>query len=265
VVPRDTEGLTIVEARHPSDKREMEDTADVEVPDTGITQGWLLFDDVFVPKERVFMCGEYKYSTKVIGFFTANYRSCIGACVAGQGDVMIGASMLMARANGLKAKTFMGKLVDMSVNNQITFGLGAGAIALGRQHPSGSYFADPLTAHTNKVMVATLPYEVKRLTQDIGGGIVETGCMPSYADVSHPEYGPFLQKCLKAGGCSAESRFKAARLSEWLTIGAGVPGCMHGGGSPDGAKLVVRFTTPMEDYADYARKIMDINEAIVEE
>jgi 4-hydroxybutyryl-CoA dehydratase/vinylacetyl-CoA-Delta-isomerase len=114
-------------------------------------------------------------------------------------------------------------------------------------------------------MVATLPYEVKRLTQEIGGGIVETGCMPSYADVSHPEYGPFLQKCLKAGGCSAESRFKAARLSEWLTIGAGVPGCMHGGGSPDGAKLMVRFNTPMEEYADYARKIMDINEEIVEE
>jgi hypothetical protein len=34
--PRDIEGLTIVEARHPSDKRELENTSDVEVPDTGI-------------------------------------------------------------------------------------------------------------------------------------------------------------------------------------------------------------------------------------
>jgi len=264
VVPRDIEGLTIVEARHPSDKRELEDTTQVEVPDTGITQGWLLFDDVFVPNERVFMCREAKYTGKVIQYFTANYRACIGACVTGQGDVMIGAAMIMARANGLNAKKFMGKLVDMSINNQITYGLGAGAIALGKKHRSGAYFADPLTAHTNKVMVATLPYEVKRLTQDIGGGIVETGCMPSYADVSHPEYGPFLKKCLKAGDCSVESRFKAARLSEWLTIGAGVPGCMHGGGSPDGAKLVVRFTTPMEEYAEYARKIMDIPDDIHE-
>ncbi len=196
VVPRDIEGLTIVEARHPSDKRELENTADVEVPDTGITQGWLLFEDVFVPNERVFMCGEAKYTAKIIGYFTANYRACIGGCVTGQGDVMIGASILMARANGLKTKTFMNKLVDMSTNNTVTFGLGAGACALGSQHPSGSYFADPHTAHTNKVMVATLPYEVKRLTQEIGGGIVEIGCMPSYQDVSHPEYGPFLQKCL---------------------------------------------------------------------
>ena len=74
----------------------------------------------------------------------------------------------------------------------------------------------------------------------------------------------FLKKCLKAGSASAETRFKAARLSEWLTIGAGVPGCMHGGGSPDGAKLVVRFTTPMEEYADYARNIIDIEEEVTE-
>ena len=264
VVPRDIDGLTIVEARHPSDRRELEDTSDVEVPNTGITQGWLLFDDVFVPNERVFMCKEHKYSANVIKYFTANYRACIGGCVTGQGDVMIGASMLMARANGLSAKTFMNKLVDMSVKNQTTFGMGAGACALGAKHPSGSCFADSLTAHANKVLVATLPYEVKRLTQEIGGGIVETGCMPSYTDVTNPEYGQFLQKCLTAGGCSAESRFKAARLSEWLTIGAGVPGCMHGGGSPDGAKLVVRFTTPMEEYADYAKKIMNIAEDVPE-
>jgi 4-hydroxybutyryl-CoA dehydratase/vinylacetyl-CoA-Delta-isomerase len=264
VVPRDVAGLTIIEASRPSDRRELEETAPIETPGTGITQGWLLFEKVFVPRERIFMCGEHKYTAKFIQYFTANYRACIGACVAGQGDVMIGASVLMARANGLSVKTFMNKIVNMAVNNQITYGLGAGACALGFKHPSGAYFADPHTAHTNKVMVATLPYEVKRLTQEIGGGIVETGCMPSYKDFTNPEYGALLRKYLKAGACSAESRFKAARLAEWLTIGSGVPGCMHGGGSPDGAKLVVRATTPLEAYADYARKIMNIEEEISE-
>jgi 4-hydroxybutyryl-CoA dehydratase/vinylacetyl-CoA-Delta-isomerase len=63
---------------------------------------------------------------------------------------------------------------------------------------------------------------------------------------------------------SAESRARAARLSEWLTLGAGVPGCMHGGGSPDGAKLVVRSLTPVDQFADYARKIAGITEEIPE-
>jgi 4-hydroxybutyryl-CoA dehydratase/vinylacetyl-CoA-Delta-isomerase len=39
---------------------------------------------------------------------------------------------------------------------------------------------------------------------------------------------------------------------------------MHGGGSPDGAKLTVRFATPFEEYVDYARNIMDIKEEIPE-
>jgi 4-hydroxybutyryl-CoA dehydratase/vinylacetyl-CoA-Delta-isomerase len=88
--------------------------------------------------------------------------------------------------------------------------------------------------------------------------------MPSYKDFSDPGYGPLIRKYLKAGDCSAESRFKAARLSEWLTIGGGVPGCMHGGGSPDGAKMVVKATTPLEEYVSYAKKLTNIEEEIVD-
>lgn len=262
VVPRDIEGLTIVETRRPSDRREYENGFDI--PETGITQAYLLFDNVFVPNERVFMAGEFKYTGKIIQYFTANYRACIGACVAGQGDVMIGAGVLMARANGLAAKTFSSKFVDMAINNETTYGVGIGAMALGKQHPSGVWVSDDLMAHTNKVHVATLPYETKRLCQDIGGGIVETGCFPSSEDFNNPQYGEFVQRMIKAGPVSAETRARAARLTEWLTLGAGVPGCMHGGGSPDGAKLVVRANTPLEKFAEYAKKIAGITEAVEE-
>jgi 4-hydroxybutyryl-CoA dehydratase/vinylacetyl-CoA-Delta-isomerase len=263
VIPRDIEGLTIVETRRPSDLREQEDGFDIPTK-TGITQAYLLFEDVFVPRERVFLCREYAYTGKIIRFFTSTYRACIGACVAGQGDVMIGAAVLMARANGLSAKTFSPKLISMAVNNETTYGLGVGAIALGTLHPSGIWFPDPLLSHANKIHVATLPYETKRLCQEIGGGIVETGCFPSHRDFIDPRYGPLIQKYLKAGPCSAAARARAARLTEWLTLGAGVPGCMHGGGSPDGARLVVRSLMPMEQYADWARQLAGIEEEIPE-
>jgi 4-hydroxybutyryl-CoA dehydratase/vinylacetyl-CoA-Delta-isomerase len=262
-VPRDIEGLTIIETRRPSDSREMEEGFDIPT-ETGITQAYLLFEDVFVPKERVFLCKEHAYTGKVIQFFTSLYRACIGACVAGQGDVMIGAGMLMARANGLSAKAFANKFVDMAVNNETTFTMGVGSIALGGKHPSGIWIPDSLNAHANKVHVATLPYETKRLCQEIGGGIVETGCFPSYKDFNDPRYGKLIQKYLKAGSCSPEARARAARLVEWLTLGAGVPGCMHGGGSPDGARLVVRSLSPMEKYAEMARKLAGITEEIPE-
>lgn len=263
VVPRDIQGLTIVEARRPSDTREFEDGFDV--PETGITQGFLFFEDCFVPNDRVFLCKEFKYSGKIIEFFTANYRACIGACVAGQGDVMIGAGALMARANGLAGATFANKFVEMAVNNETTFGMGIGAMAMGKKGPGGMWVADSLLAHANKVHVATLPYETKRICQDIGGGVVETGCFPSSKDFNDPKYGHLVQKALKASvRFSAETRARAARLSEWLTLGAGVPGCMHGGGSPDGAKLVVRALTPVEKFVAYARKIAGITEEVPE-
>ena len=253
VVPRDIKGLTLVETRRPSDSRELEEGWDI--PETGITQAYLFSRTVSCRTKESSCARSSSTRGKIIEYFTANYRACIGACVAGQGDVMIGAAALMARVNGLAAGTFANKMVEMAVNNETTYAMGIGAMALGKKGPGGTWVADSLIAHANKVHVATLPYETKRICQDIGGGIVETGCFPSYQDFKNPEYGHLVEKAVKASGkYSAESRARAARLSEWLTLGAGVPGCMHGGGSPDGAKLVVRALTPVDQFADYAWK-----------
>ncbi|UCD13596.1 MAG: hypothetical protein JSW60_08575 [Thermoplasmatales archaeon] len=261
VIPRDIENLTIVETRRPSDTREQEDGFDIPVDIGGITQAYLLFEDVFIPKERVFMCKEYTFAINAVMSFIAPYRSAIGGCVAGQGDVMIGAAALMARANGLSEQMFRQKITQMIINNETTFGMGVAASVLGKKHPSGVWIPDALLSNVNKVHVATLPYETKRLTQEIGGGIVETGCLPSCQDLNDPKYGKLLKKYLKAN-CSGETRAKIARLIEWLTIGAGVPGCMHGGGSPDGARRIVNATSDINHYIELAKRLADIKEDI---
>jgi 4-hydroxybutyryl-CoA dehydratase/vinylacetyl-CoA-Delta-isomerase len=263
VIPKDIDGLTIVEARHPSDTRELEEGFDVPVKMGGITQAYLFFQDVLVPKDRVFMCGEFKYSGAAVLNFIMPYRAAIGGCVAGQGDIMCGAAALIARANGLSTRAFNEKLIRMYINNETTFGLGVAASALGKKHASGAWLCDPLISNVNKVYVATLPYETKMLAEDISGGIGETGCMPSYRDFTDPNYGQLVRKYLKAAS-SAESRVKVARLIEWLTLGAGVPGCMHGGGSPEGAKLMIRMNSGLEKSVEYARRLIGLEEEIAE-
>jgi 4-hydroxybutyryl-CoA dehydratase/vinylacetyl-CoA-Delta-isomerase len=261
-VPRDAKGLTIVETRRPSDARDEEEGWDA--PKAGnITQAFLLFDDVFVPNDRVFMCGEFKYSGKLIGYFTAIYRAAIGACVAGQGDIMIGAAINMARANGLSQKPFQDKLTQMAINNEITYSTGLGAMLVGKAHPSGVWIPDALLAHVNKTQVAKLPYETKVIAQDISGGIAETGCFPSYKDFQSELYGAQLKRALTAG-VDGETRARAARLVEWLTVGGGIPGCMHGGGSPDGARMVVKIMEPWEKYAAHAKRIAGITAELAE-
>jgi 4-hydroxybutyryl-CoA dehydratase / vinylacetyl-CoA-Delta-isomerase len=260
-IPRDIKGLTIIETRRPSDTRELEEGFDNPVSIGGITQAYLLFDDVFVPKDRVFLAGEFDFTTKAVMNFIAPYRAAIGGCVAGQGDVMVGASALMARANGLSEKVFRDKLTQMVMNNETTFGMGIAASVLGTKHPSGLWIPSQLHSNVNKVHVATLPYETKRLAQEIAGGIAETGCLPSCKDLNDPRYGELLKKYLTAN-CSGETRAKIARLIEWLTIGSGVPGCMHGGGSPDGAKLVINSSTDIERFIELARRLADIKESV---
>jgi 4-hydroxybutyryl-CoA dehydratase/vinylacetyl-CoA-Delta-isomerase len=151
----------------------------------------------------------------------------------------------------------------MYMNNETTFALGVAASVLGKEHPSGAWLCDPLLSNVNKVHVATLPYETKMLAQDIAGGIGETGCMPSYRDLTDPSYGHLVRKYLKAAS-TAEARAKIARFIEWLTLGAGVPGCMHGGGSQEGAKLVLRANAGLERFVEYARRLIDLKEDIPE-
>ncbi len=119
-VPRDAEGVTIVETRRPSDTRIEEEGWDGIK--SGTTQSYIIFDNVFVPNKHVFIERRSKIHGKLIGNFTAIYRAAIGACVAGQGDVMIGAALGMARANGLAQKAFQDKLTQMAVNNETTTG-----------------------------------------------------------------------------------------------------------------------------------------------
>jgi len=151
----------------------------------------------------------------------------------------------------------------MHINNETTFGIGIASAAMGKKHPSGSWICDMLLSNVNKVHVATLPYETSLLAQEIAGGIAETGCMPSYKDFKSQKYGGLLEKYMKAKH-SAESRIRAARLVEWATIGAGVPGCMHGGGSPDGAKLMIRASENLEEKVQIAKKLAGITEDIPE-
>ncbi|MCJ2511775.1 MAG: 4-hydroxyphenylacetate 3-hydroxylase [Candidatus Thermoplasmatota archaeon] len=257
-IPRDAEGIRCVETTHPGDRRELEEGFDNPVG-CGITQSYILFEDVFVPEERVFMAGEFKSSLPAVMGFIAPYRATMGGCVAGQGDVMVGASILIAWANGLSEKVFREKLTQMVANNETTFGMGVAAAVMGEAHPSGSWRTNQLLANVNKLHIATLPYETKRLAQEIGGGIAETGCMPSYRDMTDPDYGEMVKKYLKAAA-PATARVRVARLIEWLTLGAGVPGCMHGGGSPDGARLIIQRTAEFDRCVGMAMELAGLEE-----
>ena len=262
-IPRDVENLTIVETRRPSDLRELEKGFDNPVTAGGITQAYLLFENVFVPWERVFMCGEFNYTTEAVMNFIAPYRAAIGGCVAGQGDVMIGAAALMARANGLNEKIFKDKIIKMIINNETTFGMGLAAAVSGKKHPSGAWIPDALLSNVNKVHVATLPYDTSLLAQDIAGGLMVT--LPSERDLRSPETGKWIDKYLKANpDVSTENRMRILRLIENITLGTAAVGylteSMHGAGSPQAQRIMISRRVNLPEKQRAAKRLCGIRE-----
>jgi len=261
-IPRDAENLILVENRRTGDTRKCEEGFDKGTECGGVSESWIFFDDVFVPNERIFMNGETEFAGPCVMRFAACERSTMGGCVAGQGDIKIGAAVAIAHINGLGTKPFSDKLTRMAVLNETLFGCGLAACANGKLHESGAYFPDNLLSAVTKVHVATLPYEQSVICQDIAGGIGEVGCVPSYQDFVDEKLGKFVKKYCKARA-SAESRLRMARLIEFVTMGLGVPGCMHGGGSPDAAKIVIRRSLDLDGfYLELAKRLAGVSENI---
>ena len=158
-VPADTKGVTFIYGRQPSDTRRMEEgRSDVGNFFFGGCEAMVVFDDVFVPGERIFMKGEYPFTGRLVELFAAHHRASYGGCKVGVGDVLIGATAAIAEAHGTeKASHVKDKIAEMVHLNET---LHAGALASagkGFRTPSGAYAVDPLMANVCKLNVTRFP------------------------------------------------------------------------------------------------------------
>jgi 4-hydroxybutyryl-CoA dehydratase/vinylacetyl-CoA-Delta-isomerase len=260
----DTQGILYVLGRQASDTRKLEaGRIDVGNREYGGHEAVIIFDDVFVPWENVFMCGETEYAGELVELFAAHHRASYGGCKVGVGDVLIGATRALARMQGIEnASHVKDKLVEMVHLNETLYACGLATSAEGRASLSGTYMIDLLLANVTKLNVTRFPYEIARLAQDITGGLLVT--MPSERDFTHTEVGPLLEKYLVcARQVPAEWRQRMLRLIENLTLGPGAVGylveSMHGAGSPMAQRIMLARLANLDEKERLAMKIAGIN------
>ncbi|MFZ7101051.1 MAG: 4-hydroxyphenylacetate 3-hydroxylase family protein [Peptococcaceae bacterium] len=263
-IPSDSEGITYILGRQPSDTRKLEGTFDVGNINFGGQECLVIFDDVFVPWNRVFMYKEYKYSGALVERFASYHRQSYGGCKCGVTDVLIGAAANLAEYHGVeKASHIKDKLVEMVHLNETMHACGLACSTEGKATPSGTYFVDSLLANVCKLNVTRHPYEIARIAEDIAGGLLVT--MPSAKDFEHPVVGEYMKKLYRGiDGISTECRLRMLRLVENLTIGAGAVAyrteSMHGAGPPQAMKIMIARQADLEQKKELAKKI-----AVVEE
>ena len=262
-VPADTKGVTFIYGRQPSDTRRMEaGRSDVGNLFYGGCEAMVVFDDVFVPGERIFMKGEYPFTGRLVELFAAHHRASYGGCKVGVGDVLIGATAAITEAHGTeKASHVKDKIAEMVHLNET---LHAGALASavkGFRTPSGAYAVDPLMANVCKLNVTRFPFEISRLAQDIAGGLLVT--MPSLKDQESPEIGSYVKKYLVGKkGIDSDKRIRLLRLIENITLGAGAVSYLtesiHGAGSPQAQKIMITRLADLESSKSYAYHLCGI-------
>ena len=263
-LPCDAKGIFMIVGRQSCDTRKLEGSnLDVGNCKFGGMEALVIFDDVFVPNERIFLNGETEFAGMLVERFAGYHRQSYGGCKVGVGDVLIGAAALAADYNGVpKASHIKDKLIEMIHLNETLYSCGIACSSEGTKTESGNYMIDILLANVCKQNITRFPYEITRLAEDIAGGLMVTA--PSEKDLRHEKLGPYIDKYLKGvDSVSTEDRLKILRLIENLTLGTAAVGyrteSMHGAGSPQAQRIIISRQSDLNHKKELAKAIADIN------
>ena len=270
--PTDADGMFMVYGRQSCDTRKTEDPADLDVGNKnyGGQEALVVFDNVFIPNEYIFMNGECDFAGMLVERFAGFHRQSYGGCKVGVGDVLIGAAALAAEYNGAqKASHIKDKLIEMIHLNETLYSCGIACSALGTKTKSGGYLIDLLLANVCKQNVTRFPYEIVRLAEDIAGGLMVT--MPSQVDFESDlevgkngeSIGDFCNKFFRASTkVSTMDRMRVLRLIENICLGTAAVGyrteSMHGAGSPQAQRIMISRQGDLEGKKQLAKNIARI-------
>src|SRR5438105_4094055 len=263
-VPADSKGITYIYGRQSCDTRSMEE-GDLDAGNARFSgqEAMIIFDNVFIPNDLIFMNGEYEFASMLIERFTCYHRRSY-VCKTGLGDVLIGASAAIADYNGIpNVSHIKDKLVEMTHLNESIYAAGIASSYQAHPTKSGAWLNDDMLANVCKHNVTRFPYEIGRLAQDIAGGLMVT--LPSEKDLRNPETGPILKKYLKGRkGVDVENRIRILRLIENMTMGRNAVGylteSMHGAGSPQAQRINIARLMQLEYKKKLAKNLANVAE-----
>ncbi len=260
-LPVDAPNVVHIFGRQTNDGRRLDGDIDTGNSEYAIVGGETLtiFNDVFVPWERVFMCGEYEFAQDYVSTFAAYHRQNYGGCKVGLADVIIGSAAAMAEYNGVKASHVRDKLTEMINMAETMYNCSLGCSCQGTKTEAGSYYVNTLLANTVKLNCTRYMYEISRLAHDIAGGFIAT--LPYEDDYRSPETRAYIDKYFAANPAfSTEERIRVGRLLENMTGGTALAESMHGAGSPEAMKIMLYRESNLEHKKNLAKALAKVGE-----
>lgn len=221
-----------------------------------------IFDDVFVPWERVFLAGEHDFAGAMALGFVEYHRFTAVSYKLPLVDALIGSALLMADMNGIsKAAHVRDKLIWLISYAETLRALTEMAAIRGKADEHGIYAPDALTTNMAKYHFAHHYHEALQHVQDIAGGMLVTG--PGVEDFSNPDTGDLLRKYLGGrAGIDGEVRTRAMNMVSDLTTGdfGGYHAVLaiHAEGSLEAEKLMISRAYDAKRTLEYAKQLAGV-------
>jgi 4-hydroxybutyryl-CoA dehydratase / vinylacetyl-CoA-Delta-isomerase len=223
----------------------------------------VVFDNVFVPWERVFHCGETKYSGKLVGRFARTHRmTCGGTCKVGFLNQIIGACKLVQEYKGLeKVPHINDQITEMIVLRETGRACGLAAARLGSEDPAGSgvFLPDEVMGNVAKLNMCNAFWRAMALAGDIGGGLVVT--MPSLKELHNPETRAYVEEFYSFGSEEpTENILKVHKLLQHWTAGMHGVGTWHGAGPVQAQKIMLQRVVNLDREKELVKKALKLSE-----
>ena len=260
-LPADWDGIKIMALPGQHHKR-----THLEAPyaKIGDVESLTVFDDVFVPYERVFMCGRdnegvCRYAGYLALMFAHYHRHSYTGCKTAVSEVIASQAALVAEVNDIAKESHVrSKLCDIIQTAELVFAAGEAAAHHGIQFPSGQWVPDEILTNAGRRLAGHKIYDEYEIMADLTGGIAASLPMEENFFMEEDNVGALCNKyIIRNPAFSAEDTHRVMRMMENRLCdafdGAQAVAGVHGGGSPLMEEITLMSRYDLEELKKIAK------------
>ncbi|HEY9594001.1 MAG TPA: 4-hydroxyphenylacetate 3-hydroxylase C-terminal domain-containing protein, partial [Spirochaetia bacterium] len=244
---------------------------DAPIAHVGDMESLTIFDDVFVPRERVFMDGLGNPGcTPFAGFlalmFAHFHRHSYTGCKPATSEVLASEAALVAEYNGIeKASHVQDKICHILGIAELVYAAGVASVARAEKSTSGTMIPDEILTNAGRKLAGEEIYNEARILADLAGGLIAT--LPTEDSFYHPDTGELLNKYIMRNPLvPAENVHRCFRMIEDQLLSefgaAAIVAGLHGGGSPQMETIAMMGGYDVEELKGIAKYLAGIQKEI---
>lgn len=259
-IPTNTKG--VIQIAHPFSYRR--DPADfpVDLPVRSHTDSMIIFDDVLVPWERVFLSGEWQFAMPLVYNFATLHRHTGCSYHIPMYETMVGVAQAIAEYNGIeRAPHIRQEITDLVIETNTLKSL-AKASCMDYEIYGGIPIPNRVLTNIAKYSYASNYHKYVKILQDISGGLLITA--PTHRDWQNPKTKDFMEKYLGGkAGIPTENRLRMLQLIRHMLRAEAEVIAIHAEGSLFAQRMMIlgEAREDIEKYKEQAKALAGIEKA----